>query len=96
MHILRADGVPIRMMDPVPKGYISEWSKHFSTEPHRAGLVWHTHNTTNVDRWLLSQQDQERLHGVPSTMVTLSRRAATNAERSFARCVFHRGQQRVD
>ena len=98
-YVLRKSGVPIRMLGAGPMGYVSEWSKQASREPHATGIVWHAHNTTSVLAWLEAMEARHR-----SEMAASSRAAARMVNKSMARafrgaflaCTHHQGQERVD
>jgi hypothetical protein len=85
-YTLRTRNVSIQMLGSSPLGYIYESSKYETKAPHSAGMVWHAHNTTNVDAWIDAQESKYRNSSVPLRTRALVPGASRGA---FSRCMHH-------
>ena len=83
---------------PLPQGYVSQWSKLRKNKPHPTGMVWHSHNETCVEEWLVRQE--LTLQGTLGNATKKPRgkgaKEDSRESRAVQACATHHGQERLD
>jgi hypothetical protein len=77
---------------------VSQWSKLRKNKPHPTGMVWHSHNETCVEEWLVRQE--LTLQGTLSNATKKPRgkgaKEDSRESRAVQACATHHGQERLD